>query len=84
MRIIANFDGTRKEKWLNRISALICLLAWTYLSMHIGAHIERQGAEEQENLFLQHYAQKMEGLKMREEALIYAERELRKAAERSM
>ena len=47
MRIIAKFDENRdedrKEKWLNRLIAIVCLAAWTYFCLHIGAHIERQG-----------------------------------------
>lgn len=79
MRIIARFDEDRKEKWLNRIIVVVCFLFWTYLSMHIGAYIERQEEAEQKDLFLRHYAQKMEEIKEKEEALIYAVRELRKA-----
>lgn len=84
MRIITLRDETRKEKWLNRLAAILCLIVWTYLCLHVGAHIERQGAAEQEDLFLRHYAQKMEEIKKKEEALIYAVRELRKAAKRRM
>lgn len=78
MRSKAFFDETRIEKWSRRIIFVICFLAWTYLSLHIGAHIERQTLAEQENLFLRHYAQKMDELKEKEEALIYAIRELKK------
>lgn len=96
MKIIAKFDDDRKEivrqsnsaterqsdRQLNVITALLCLAVWTYLCLHIGAYIERQGAAEQEDHFLRHYAQKMQELKEKESALIYAVRELHKTAKR--
>jgi hypothetical protein len=68
----------RKEKWHNRIIAIVLFCAWTYFAMHIGAYIERHGLEEEMNLFLSQYAQKMEELKKKEDALIYAVKELKK------
>ena len=73
MKIIPKFDDDRKEKWGNRIAAIICFMVWTYLCLHIGAYIERQRVAEQKDLFLHYYEQRLEELK--EEAPIYTIRE---------
>lgn len=78
MKIKFKFDENRQERWFRAIIVTICLAVWTYLCLHIGAFIERQGLAEQEDLFLRHYAQKMEELKKKEAALMKAIKELKK------
>jgi hypothetical protein len=44
------FQEDRIDKWVRRIIAIICFLVWTYLCLHIGAFIERQSTEINQNI----------------------------------
>lgn len=52
-------SATPFQKWLNRLTAVLCIAVFGYICAYLGAHIERRGLAIEQDLFLRFVSQRV-------------------------